>query len=200
MSNGDEVVAAEGVYKCGTYHNSDEMYYISGLNGVVRCENDNLQCKLDGQGSRRVMVVDGWNSGGGTLSLRGFHIHRGSYLNGGGIYTGNGAIVNLSIMKFTKCQATDSSYYGGGAIQAYSGTINLYAVEFSGNSAASKGDDIYIYYAAVTVHSNCPDGYDGSPTVGENQPWLLAPRHFPTNLSPHPFPFALSHHLLRSCP
>ena len=199
MSNGDEVVASEGVYQCGTCYGSSLMYGINDFNGVIRCENDNLQCKLDGEGSRSVMSVDG--TGGGTLSLRGFHIRRGSYSWAGGIFVYDGSI-NLSIMKFTECQATSSSSDdGGGAIYARAGTINLYAVEFSGNSAASnKGDDIYTVDAAVTVHSNCPDGYDGSPTVGENQPRPFAPRHFPTNLSPHPFPFASSHHPLRSCP
>ena len=115
----------------------------------------------------------------------------------------NGASVILSIMKFTQCQATGSdSWDGGGAIyDASIGTINLYAVEFSGNSAANNnGDDIYTVEADVTVHSNCQDGEGGTPTVGECQPRLLAPRRFPTNLSPHPFPFASSHHPLRSCP
>ena len=42
MSSGDEVVAAEGVYQCGTCDGRRRMYYIDGLNGVIRCENDNL--------------------------------------------------------------------------------------------------------------------------------------------------------------
>ena len=147
------------------------------------------------------MYVDG--TGGGTLSLRGFHIHRGSAYAGGGILTESHAIVILSIVRFTQCQSTSSSSYdGGGAIDAWSGTINLYAVEFSGNSAASNnGDDIYTDNAAITIHSSCPtDMLEGTPTQGERLSRLLASRHFPTNLSPHPFPFASSHHLIRSCP
>ena len=198
MSNGDEVVAAEGVYQCGTCSWS-QMYYIDGLNGVIRCENDKLQCKLDGEGSGRVMNVRG--TGGGTLSLRGFHVHRGSAISfGGGMWTEGGATVILSIVRFTQCQATEYSA-GGGAIYADSGTINLYAAEFSGNSAASNnGNDIFTGDAAVTIHSTCPQGEGGTPIVGERLPRPLAPRHFPTNLSPHPFPFASSHHPLRSCP
>ena len=180
MSNGDEVVATEGVYQCGTCYNSDRMYYISWLNGVIRCETDELECKLDGEGSRRVMMVDGTR--GGTLSLRGFHIHRGVSSLGGGIYTTDDANVILSIMKFTECQATGSDW-GGGAIFAVSGTINIYAVEFSGNSAASnKGDDIYTYLAdAVTIHSTCPtDMLGGTPTQGENPACLLLATFPPT--------------------
>ena len=186
MSRGDEVVAAEGVYKCGTCDNIGRMYWIYDLNGVIRCESD-LECKLDGEESRRVMVVD--STPGGTLSLRRFHIHRGSYNLGGGIYTQSANII-LTTVRFTQCQATyGSDSYGGGAIYAYSGTISLYAVEFSGNSAASnQGDDIYTPNAAVIIHSTCPEGEGGSPTEGERLPCPLAPRHFPTNypLTPSP--------------
>ena len=162
MSDGDEVVAAEGVYSCGTCHSSKIMYLITGLSGVVRCKNNDLQCTLDGEGSRRVLSVSG-----GTLDLRGLHVHRGSYTYGGAMFTGNGANVILSIMKFTECQATN--YYGGGAIYAASGTINLFAVEFSGNSASTNnGDDIYTNGADITISSTCPQGDGGTPTVGES--------------------------------
>ena len=79
MSDGDELVAAEGVYQCGTcYHTPPYGLYICGacyadhvmnfitdLYGVIRCQNDDLECKLDGEGSRAIMQV--WGTGGGTL-------------------------------------------------------------------------------------------------------------------------------------
>ena len=111
----------------------------------------------------------------------------------------DGADIKLLIMKFTECQATGTTG-GGGAIYAYEGTISLYAVEFSGNSAVTNnGDDICTMSAAVTIHTTCPQGEGGSPTVGERLLCQLAPRHFPTNQSPHPFLFASSHLLIRRC-
>ena len=197
MSDGDEVVAAEGVYQCGTCHGSGDydsiMYYMQWLNGVIRCETDELECKLDGEGSRRVMNV--YATAGGTLSLRGFHIHRGKNVYyGGGLYMSGEGIVILSIMRFTKCQATYSqSGFGGGAIFAESGTINLYAVEFSGNSASTNnGNDIYTYGngAAVTIHSTCPtDMLGGTPTQGESLPACSSPlSHQPI---PSPLPLCI---------
>ena len=183
MSDGDEVVAAEGVYQCGTCFDSDRMYSIYSLNGVIRCENDDLQCKLDGQGSRTVMFVD--DTGGGTLSLRGFHIYRG--LRGIDIGITGCDVLILSIMRFTEC--------GEWAILAsYSCSINIYAVDFSGNLREFEGSyygaDIYSssHFGSVTIHDTCPpDMLGGAPTQGESDHprFLLAdfPPTYPLTLS-----------------
>ena len=78
------------------------------------------------------------------------------------------AIVTLELVLFEECQATRIDR-GGGAVYAYSDTLNLYGVSFINNNAASNnGDDVYTYIAAVTVYSSCPDGYEGIPTEGES--------------------------------
>ena len=42
-----------------------------------------------------------------------------------------------------------------------SGTVDVFGTLFSGNTANSRGDDIY-NDATVTIHSTCPAGYEGS--------------------------------------
>ena len=44
----------------------------------------------------------------------------------------------------------------------YSGTVDVFGTLFSGNTASSSGDDIYISSGTVTIHSTCPAGYEGS--------------------------------------
>ena len=165
MALGDEVIVAEGDYICGPCNSDYDMYYLSSLYGTVRCATDDLGCKLSGEGSRQVMRVRG--TAGGTLVLRSLSIHKGNYGGGGGLYMYSG-VVNLELILFDECQATDSDW-GGGAVYAYSGTLNLYGVSFINNNAASNnGDDVYTLEAAVTIHSSCPDGYEGTPTEGES--------------------------------
>ena len=170
MPLGDEVIVAEGDYICGPCYNVDTMYRLNSLNGTVRCATDDLGCKLSGEGSRTVMVVD--RTAGGTLVLRSFSIHRGSAWRGGGLHMYGAAVVNLELTLFEDCQATCCEGYsdrGGGAVYASSGTLNLYGVSFLNNNAASNnGDDVYTDDAAVTVFSSCPDAYEGTPTEGES--------------------------------
>ena len=92
MSAGDEMVISEGVYSCGTCYDSYFMFALYGLYGKIRCEEDNLGCKLDAEGSSRgVVFVEG--TGGGTLTLQGLHILKGRYAYGGGLAIDNGGIV-----------------------------------------------------------------------------------------------------------
>ena len=82
MSSGDEVIVAEGDYICRPCYSDNNMYYLDGLYGTIRCATDDLGCKLSGEGSRGVMNV--WDTAGGTLVLRSFSIHRGNFHYGGG--------------------------------------------------------------------------------------------------------------------
>ena len=170
MNNGDETVISEGVYSCGDFHkchDGNSMFNIFDLNGKIRCEKDNLGCVVDGESRRKIMGVLG-TAGGGTLILRSIHFYRGHYGWGGGglgIY-GAEVTVTLEITLFSECRATSNN--GGGAIQAELGTLNLFAVSFSGNSAANNnGGDIYVGSASVTIHNTCPTGEGGFPSEGE---------------------------------
>ena len=45
----------------------------------------------------------------------------------------------------------------------YDSTVDVFGTLFSGNTASSSGDDIYISNGGtVTIHSTCPAGYEGS--------------------------------------
>ena len=41
-------------------------------------------------------------------------------------------------------------------------TVDVFGTLFSGNTASSRGDDIYHNDGTVTIHSTCPAGYEGS--------------------------------------
>ena len=152
MALGDEVIVAEGDYICGPCYSDFSMYALNHLYGTVRCATDDLGCKLSGEGSRTVMWVDG--TAGGTLVLRSFHIHRGNSWAGGGLGMAGDPIVNLELIRFKECQATNTGIdYGGGAVYASTGTLKLYGVSFLNNNAASNnGDDMYTWDAAFSLH------------------------------------------------
>ena len=112
------------------------MFYIQNLYGKIRCVEDNLGCKLDAETSRMVIYVSG--TARGTLTLRDLHILRESFSFGGGLTIYTGAVVVVEVIFFSGCQATDSgSRFGGGAIYAKTGTLNLFDVSFSRNTVAS---------------------------------------------------------------
>ena len=83
MALGDEVIVAEGDYICGPCYGDGLMYFLRRRYGTVRCATDDLGCKLSGEGSRRVIYVDG--TAGGIVVLRSFRIYRGKYSEGGGL-------------------------------------------------------------------------------------------------------------------
>ena len=80
MPNGDTAVLAVGVYKCGPCAASHSMLGTEGLNGEVKCLEDDASCVLNGEQTRRGMWVDG--TGASTLYLRALTFHEGE---GGGV-------------------------------------------------------------------------------------------------------------------
>ena len=66
MGNGDKVTLADGVY-------SGDLLKTLDLFGEVRCEASG--CVLDGEGTRRIMAVQG--TGEGVLTLRGLDFYNG---------------------------------------------------------------------------------------------------------------------------
>ena len=56
--------------------------------------------------------------------------------------------------------------YGGGAIYALNGGIDVIATSFIENTA-ENGGDIYVANAEVIISEDCPQGEGGEPTEGE---------------------------------
>ena len=161
MSNGNEVVLGEACWTCGKCDSQHTMYFLDDFFGSIRCEQDHLGCVLDAESSRRVVEVRG--TVGQVLKIRGICFHRGQSNVGAGLYLRGTCI--LELCGFTSCRVSVM----GGAIEANSGSLQVYATLFSSNSADSgNGDDIYTQTASVIVHDTCPDGYGGVPTAGEN--------------------------------
>jgi hypothetical protein len=170
MANGDTAVLAVGSYKGseGTCASSSSMLYTSGLNGEVKCVQDNASCVVDGENERRVMWVEG--TGSGRLILRALTFDKG-YADGdvgGGVYISWGALVDLKLCIFSNNRATPSNG-GGGAIYVHSGTVNVYGSFFNGNTADSgDGDDIYRWNRAtgtITIHNTCPSPYSSNTPI-----------------------------------
>jgi predicted outer membrane repeat protein len=165
MANDDTVILAVGSYKCsqGTCASSVIMLWTYGLNGEVKCVEDNASCVLDGENARRVMNVQG--SGSGTILLRALTFDKGhTTYPGGGLSIVSGALVDLELCIFSNNRAA-SSNYGGGAIyvsdfSTSATTVNVYGTSFSGNTAASgNGDDIYHGAGTFIIHNTCPSPY-----------------------------------------
>jgi hypothetical protein len=167
MANGNTAVLAVGSYKCseGTCARSDIMLATYGLNGEVKCVEDNASCVLDGENARRVMNV--WGTGSGTLILRALTFDKAYAGNGGGVNIGSGAIVDLELCIFSNNRATDSDNGGGAILVESSGTsVNAYGTSFSGNTADSgNGDDIYRHYGTITIHNTCPSPYSSNTPI-----------------------------------
>ena len=165
MSNGDTSVLAIGVYKCsgGTCSDSSNMLKTDGLNGKVKCLEDDASCALNGEGTRKGMEV--WGTGAGTLTLRALTFHGETIWEGGGVHIRDGAKVTIELCVFSNCRSTRSSDYGGGAIFVHSSgtTVNVYGTTFNGNTAATgNGDDIYRDSGAITIHNTCPSPYSSN--------------------------------------
>jgi hypothetical protein len=167
MANGNTAIMAIGLYKCseGTCAGSSNMLYIEGLNGHVKCVEDNASCHLNGEQAIRLMSVDG--TGGGKLTLRALGFVGGKAREGGGVYFNSNAIVDIELCLFVNCLGM-SSVYGGGGIYVWSGDINLYGTNFNHNFALSgKGADIYINSinhdpGKFTIHDICPSSYSST--------------------------------------
>jgi hypothetical protein len=120
------------------------MLYTYGLNGEVKCVEDNTSCVLDGENARRGMWVEG--TGSGRLILRALTFDKGYASRGGGVYIDYGAIVDLELCIFSNNRATSSTFGGGAIFAEGSGTsVNVYGTSFNGNTAlyGGNGHDIY---------------------------------------------------------
>ena len=178
VTTGEILALAVGEYKCseGACSGTDQygnknMLHTQDFFGVVKCNDDNRSCVVDGESTYRFMWVRG--TGGmdqRKLSLRGISYKDGKGSYGGGFFISDG-IVNFVMCSFTSCNA-DST---GGALHIDEGTANFYGVTFSGNSAGN-GDDINRSGGSVVIHSNCPYPYssrtaslgDGLDTYGSS--------------------------------
>jgi predicted outer membrane repeat protein len=168
MGNGDTVFLAVGPYKCseGTCVHDYIMLYTVGLNGEVKCVEDNASCVLDGENARKGMSVKG--TGSGTLILRALTFDKGYASHGGGIFILSGALVDLELLVFSNNRATSSAIFGGGAIfvQDSGTTVNIYGTSFNGNTADSGlGDDIDNYDGTITIHNTCPSPYSSNTPI-----------------------------------
>jgi hypothetical protein len=169
MPNGDTAVLAVGVYQCSDGPCAGwVMLYTSGLNGILKCLEDDASCILNGEQTRRGMSVGG--TGAGSLLLRALTFKGGEAAYGGGVHIQDRAIVTIELCVFSNCRATDSSW-GGGAIwvQDSGTTVNTYGTSFNDNTADSgNGDDIYRAGGTITIHNTCPSPYSSNtPTQGE---------------------------------
>jgi hypothetical protein len=171
MANGDTAIVAVGSYKCsdGTCASSSSMLWTDDLSGVIRCQQDDASCILDGQNSFRGMVVYG--TGAGTLIFRALSFQDGRAGWGGGVNISVDAIVTIELCVFSNCRST-ANYNGGGAIivQESGTTVNLYGISFSGNTAAlvGSGDDIHNKLSdsgTITIHATCPSPYSSNTPI-----------------------------------
>ena len=167
MANGDTAILAIGSYKCpeGTCADSNNMLYTSGLNGEVKCVEDNASCVLDGEKERGGMEVSG--TGSGRLILRALTFDKGRTNYGGGVYIFDDAKVDFELLVFSNNRATSSSN-GGGAIYVHnSGTaVNAYGTSFNGNTADSgNGDDVFNNGGTITIHNTCPSPYSSNTPI-----------------------------------
>ncbi|GMI15398.1 hypothetical protein TrLO_g6728 [Triparma laevis f. longispina] len=105
-----------------------------------------------------------------TLRISGIKFSHGTAITGGALEVTDGAKVLLEACEFEGNEATGTSmnFQGGGAIfVASSAEVNMYSTIFSGNTAA-RGADVYVFDGSVTFHSECPQGWTGTPTTGAN--------------------------------
>ena len=142
-----------GDSKCGTcagyvnpVSNSQPMYVLRppGRFGSISCIDD-LECVLNGQQSRSVMKISGFN-----LILRGFVFSNGySLVSGAGLEIATYTIITIEISEFRSNHVENPDL--GGAVFASSGRLNLFAVKFASNSAiAQNGTIINIQSANAT--------------------------------------------------
>ena len=172
MANGDTAILAVGSYKCpeGTCASSDRMLYTDGLNGEVKCVEDNASCVLDGQSARRMMSVK--ETRGLKLALRALTFQSGEANSGGGANLSSNAIVDILLCTFSSCRSTETnSHYGGGALFVELSTVTVQGSHFTGNTAASgNGGDIYNYDynpGTITIYDAYPSPYTATtPTQG----------------------------------
>jgi hypothetical protein len=166
------------------------MLRTDGLNGEVKCVEDNASCVLDGENARGGMHVEG--TGGDPLILRALTFDKFLAGSGGGVWINGDTIVDFELCVFSNNRATDTEYYdddcgiydnwcyhdefGGGAIYVSdtgydpyvsSGiSVNVFSTSFNGNTADSgMGADIYNNGGTVTIHYTCPSPYSSNTPI-----------------------------------
>ena len=167
MTNGDRALLAPGTYVCGTCASSNSMFWTLNLFGSIICADGIQTCILDGQGTRRILHVEG--TGVSKLTIKGIHFHRGTRTgtnHGGVINMQNGAKVTLEFCALTSCSAGQ-----GGAIYIYTdSTLTAYTTSFTSNTATNNnGSDDILNSANLAIFDTCPEGFTGLPDEGENQ-------------------------------
>ena len=173
ISNGDTVELATGIYECNESGSNCASSYVmldlDDLSGSIECTSDSADCVIDGQSSRGVIKVHG--TGSNSLTIRALTFLNGRAGRGGGAFIEDAAAVNVVLCFFSNCRATESNYGGGAIILSGTSTaVNLYATQFTGNTAATgNGHDTYNHkdQATITIHDTCPSPYSSNtPTQG----------------------------------
>lgn len=173
MANDDTASLSVGAYKCseGTCASTNILFRTLDLYGSIECIKDSADCVLDGESTRRVILVGG--TAGHILIVRAITFKSGYRNRGGGLWVDSGASVEILLSLFTDCHSNSAINYGGGAIwveQSSDIAVTLYASRFTGNSAASGyGNDILNHNSkgSVTIHDTCPSPYSSNtPTQG----------------------------------
>ena len=185
MTNGDTTVMAVGNYKCseGTCASEYNMLYLEDLSGELKCEDDNANCILDGEGTQRGMIVNEASTGGSViLTIRALTFHD-CLARGGMMYDMGGAVaimadnaqtsvamVDFCFCVFSNCGSLQWNA-GGGAIALLSGFVNIYGSRFTGNTAVTgvAGKDIYRNAGTIKIHNTCPSPYaSNTPNKGKS--------------------------------
>jgi len=123
MAQGDTVTVSSGTYSGSEIAaRGDVMFILKDLHGLLQCE-EALQCDLNGEGTRRVMAVDGCTgggcTGGGVWTMKGLRFVDGKSTDtcgttstcGGGLFTSASANVEMTMCEFNNNQATNVSAF-----------------------------------------------------------------------------------------
>jgi hypothetical protein len=124
----------------GTIHFSSAV----AISSNVSIDAGSNTIHLDGGGTSEIFDI----TNGGNVSLTGLKFSNASAAEGGAIYNGNGATLNLSGCDFTNNVATNTNW-GGGALANF-GALTVDDCSFSGNQA-SKGGAVWNAAAATSA-------------------------------------------------
>lgn len=175
MANGDSAVLAGGVVFKGSsssFSSSSMLSFYNSPYGIIQCTTDLADCILDGELSRRLVVVQN-PPAFDTLTLRALTLKDGyTQDDGGGAYIYEGALVDIILCVFSNCRAAGRGGEGGAICVTHSETIvNIYGTRFTGNSVevGGNGHDIYqTQDSTITIHASCPPPYSSNtPIRGE---------------------------------
>ena len=168
-------------YQCSPCHSDDDeeikiMFETNDLFGSIVCKGDNLDCILDGEGTRQILEVDG--TGASMLIVKGIRFYRGDMTktrdsrSGGGLGLSKKAIVELQFCAFEACNG-----FTGGAIYILAGCeMVIYGTFFTANTVTSTqgGDDIH-NGGRLAISDSCPENWTGFPQKGKTTAYLPPP-------------------------